>query len=88
MDVQAALDISREAVVVGLKIAAPALIAGLATAVIIGLLQSLTQIQEGTVAFVPKLLVMLLVLTFTLPWVISELVEYSRELIFTIPDRL
>lgn len=55
---------------------------------VIGLLQALTQIQEQTVAFVPKLFAMLLVLVLTLPWVLTRLLEYSSELIRDIPLKL
>ena len=55
---------------------------------IIGLLQVLTQIQEQTVAFVPKLLVMVLVLSLTLPWLITQMVQYSQDLITAIPENL
>ena len=53
----------------------------------VGLLQALTQIQEQTVAFVPKLLAMILVMSLALPWILSQMVEYSRELILDIPNK-
>ncbi len=88
MDVQTAIDLGREAIRVCLLIAAPLLATGLAAAIVIGLLQSVTQVQESSVAFIPKVVLMLLVLAFTLPWVGSQLVEYCRELFLGIPDRL
>lgn len=66
-------------------IAAPALVAGMVVGLIIGLLQALTQIQEQTVAFVPKLLAMAVAIGLTLPWVLTRLLEYTRELIMNIP---
>jgi flagellar biosynthetic protein FliQ len=54
---------------------------------IIGLLQALTQIQEQTVAFVPKIVVMVLALSITLPWILSQMLQYSTELISGIPGR-
>ncbi len=54
---------------------------------LIGLLQALTQIQEQTVAFVPKLIAMVLVLSLALPWLIARMVQYSHELIAGIPGR-
>ena len=55
---------------------------------IVGLLQALTQIQEQTVAFVPKLIAMAVALGISLPWVMTRLIEYSRELIQNIPGTL
>jgi flagellar biosynthetic protein FliQ len=55
---------------------------------VIGLIQALTQIQEQTVAFVPKLVAMAIALGLSLPWLLTRLVEYSRELILNIPGSL
>jgi flagellar biosynthetic protein FliQ len=52
------------------------------------LIQALTQIQEQTVAFVPKLVAMMLALGVTLPWIVARLVEYTRDLITNIPMEL
>jgi flagellar biosynthesis protein FliQ len=88
MDPQDAVDIGREAIMVTLIVGSPILLAGLVVGLLIGLLQAVTQIQEQTVAFVPKLLAMILVLTFTLPWLINQMVTYSQELIQGIPESL
>ncbi len=60
------------------------MIAGL----LIGLLQAVTQIHEQAVAFVPKLLIMVLVLSLTMPWLLNQLVQYSHDLIINIPKNL
>ena len=83
-----AVDLSREAMVIATMIAAPALVAGMVVGLVVGLLQALTQIQEQTVAFVPKLLAMVLAVGLTLPWIMVRLVEYARELILNIPASL
>ncbi len=70
------------------SIGAPVLLAGLVVGLLIGLMQALTQIQEQTVSFVPKLVAMVVVLALALPWLIDQLVEYSRQLIGRIPDNL
>jgi len=54
---------------------------GLAVGVVISLFQALTQIQEQTVAFVPKIIVMLLVLSVSLPWLIAQMMQYTNDLI-------
>jgi flagellar biosynthesis protein FliQ len=87
MDSQQVIDIGREAIWNMLLIGSPVLVAGMVVGLIIGLLQALTQIQEQTVAFVPKLVAMVLVLSLTLPWLIARMVQYSSELISGIPGR-
>ncbi len=88
MNPQDAVDLGREALVIGTLVAAPVLIAGMVVGLIIGLIQALTQIQEQTVAFVPKLVAMALALGLTLPWILTRLVEYSRNLIENVPGSL
>ena len=62
------IDFAREAIWVLLEIAAPAMIAGLVVGLSIGLLQALTQIQEMTLVFVPKIIVIFLILLVSLPF--------------------
>jgi flagellar biosynthetic protein FliQ len=88
MDTQDVVDLGREAIKTGLVIGSPMLLAAMAVGLVIGLLQALTQIQEQAVAFVPKLVVTLIVLSLTLPWLIARMVQYSSDLISSIPARL
>lgn len=88
MDAQDAVDLGREAILSASVIAAPILISGMLVGLLIGLFQALTQIQEQTVAFVPKMLAMVLVLSFTMPWLFQQLIQYTRDLILNIPDTL
>ena len=88
MDAHAAIELGREAIWTALLISSPVLLTGMAVGLLIGLLQALTQIQEQTISFVPKIVAMVLALTFTLPWLISLMLRYSSELITSIPDKL
>ena len=88
MQPQDAIDLGRQAVLVTLLIASPVLLAGMCVGLAVGLLQALTQIQEQTVAFVPKIIAMVLALSITLPWLMTQMVEYTRNLITGIPDLL
>jgi flagellar biosynthetic protein FliQ len=88
MDPQDAIDLGREAIWTVLLIGSPVLVAGMIVGLVISLFQALTQIQEQSVVFVPKLIVMLLVLSVTLPWLISRMLQYTSELINGIPGRL
>jgi flagellar biosynthetic protein FliQ len=62
------IDFAREAIWVLLEIAAPAMITALAVGLVIGLLQALTQIQEQTLVFVPKIVAIFIVLLIALPF--------------------
>ena len=88
MQPQEAVDLGREALVIATLVAAPILLAGMLVGLLIGLLQALTQIQEQTVAFVPKLIAMVLATGLAAPWIMMRLIEYSRELIANIPNSL
>jgi len=87
MDPQDAIDLGRQALWTTLLIGSPVLVAGMIVGLVISLFQALTQIQEQTVVFVPKLVVMLLVLSVTLPWLIAQMLQYTTDLIAGIPGR-
>ena len=88
MDVQDAVELGRNAVVLTLVLSAPALAVGMIVGLAVGLLQALTQVQEQTVAFVPKLLAMFLVIGLTMPWLLTQLSDYWTDLIAAIPENL
>jgi flagellar biosynthesis protein FliQ len=87
MDPQEAINLGREALWTALVIGSPVLVAGMIVGLVIGLLQTLTQVQEQSVTFVPKLIVMLLVLSASLPWLIAQMLQYTSNLIAGIPGR-
>jgi flagellar biosynthetic protein FliQ len=87
MDPQDAIDLGRQALWTMFLVGSPVLLAGLIVGLAIGLLQALTQVQEQSVVFVPKIVVMFLVLSLTLPWLIAQMVHYTSELIGGIPGR-
>ncbi len=80
MDTATVLDISREAVIVLLKLSAPLMITALVVGLIVSLFQALTQIQEMTLAFVPKILVIFLSLLVFLPFMITTLITFTEGL--------
>ncbi len=88
MDANEAIELARQAIYVALLISAPMLIVGMIVALVIGLLQAITQVQDQTVVFVPKIVAMILALTFTLPWVLAQMLQYSSELLGNVPTRL
>ncbi|REH36724.1 flagellar biosynthetic protein FliQ [Paraperlucidibaca baekdonensis] len=80
------IEIGRQAVTVTVLLAAPLLLAALAAGLIIGMFQAATQIQDMTLSFIPKLIVLIVVLGLTGPWMLRMLVDYTRELIQMIPN--
>ena len=79
------MELGRGALEVALLTAAPMFIAALATGLIISILQAATQINEMTLSFVPKLIVMFLTLILAGPWMITTLTDYIRRLFMSIP---
>jgi flagellar biosynthetic protein FliQ len=79
------VSIGRQALEMTLMLAAPLLLTALAVGLIVGIFQAATQINEMTLSFIPKLLAMAAVLAITGPWMIRQLVEYTRGLIESIP---
>ena len=80
MDPGTTLDIGREAILLLIKIAAPVMIVALVVGLIISLFQALTQIQEQTLTFVPKMLEIFVTLIITLPFIGKELGVFSERL--------
>lgn len=75
------IDMVRTALVITVKIGAPILAAGIVVGFAISLLQSITSIQDQTLATVPKIIVMIIAAIAVLPWVVQRLVEYAGELL-------
>lgn len=74
------LDLAREGVWVLLLVSAPMMLTALFVGLGVSLVQALTQIQETTLTFVPKMVAMLLVMIFTLPFMLQSLEEYGHKL--------
>jgi flagellar biosynthesis protein FliQ len=74
------LDVTREALMVTLKVGAPVMIIALVVGLVISLLQALTQIQEQTLAFVPKIVVIFVALMALAPFMLGQLIGFTREI--------
>ncbi len=70
------------------KVSAPILVTAIVVGVLMGLLQSVTQIQEQTLAFVPKFAAVGLVIVISGQWMLHLLVDFTTELIGRIPSML
>lgn len=88
MDSNAVLDIGVQGIWVAAKLSAPVLITALAVGFAISLLQSITQIQEVTLAFVPKAAAVCIVLLLSGHWMIQEMVSFTNALFEKIPSLL
>ena len=78
------IEICRAAILVMLKVAGPVLLAGLLVGVVVSLLQAVTQIQEMTLAFIPKMLVIFGLTLWLLPFMMSVLSGFTK----TLTDRI
>ncbi|KGJ71859.1 flagellar biosynthesis protein FliQ [Cryobacterium roopkundense] len=85
MDTNAVLDIGLQALWLAAKLSAPVLITALVVGFAISLLQSITQIQEVTLSFVPKAIAVSIALLITGHWMISESVAFTHAMFDKIP---
>jgi flagellar biosynthesis protein FliQ len=74
------IEICREAIIVMLKVVGPILLAGLTVGIIVSLVQAVTQIQEMTLTFIPKMLVVFGLTIFLLPFMMSTLTGFTQSL--------
>ena len=79
MDVQTALDMGRNAMFLVLTVAGPVLAIGMGVGLVVALFQAVTQLQEQTLSFVPKILAMALALSVFLPWMVSVLTDFAAR---------
>lgn len=85
MNAQMVLTMGQEALLMLLMVSAPVLGVVLLVGLVIGLFQAVTQINEATLAFVPKLIAAVAVFAIAGPWMLNMLVEYIRRTIESIP---
>ncbi len=78
--------IMAEAIKVTLLVSAPVLLVGLVVGVVISLFQAVTQVQEMTLVFVPKIIAVLVALVAALPWMLNLLVSFTQNLYLSLPN--
>ncbi|HUX69595.1 flagellar biosynthetic protein FliQ [mine drainage metagenome] len=88
MNTNAVLDIAMSAIIIAAKLAAPILVTALVVGFTVSLVQSVTQIQEVTLSFVPKAIAVALALVIAGHWMISEMVTFTQQLFDRIPTLL
>jgi len=88
MDTNAVLDIGLQAIILAAKLSAPVLITALVVGFAVSLVQSITQIQEVTLSFVPKAIAVAAALLIGGHWMIAESVSFTEQLFERIPSLL
>ncbi len=86
MNAQSVLSIGQEALVLLLLVASPVLGTVLVVGLVISLFQAVTQINEATLSFVPKLIAAVAVFAIAGPWMLTTMLEYIRRMIASIPS--
>jgi flagellar biosynthesis protein FliQ len=79
------INVSMQAMQLAFKVAMPLLLVGLAVGLVISIFQAVTQIQEQTLTFIPKLVAMGVVLVVAGPWMLDQVVSYTHQLYSEIP---
>jgi flagellar biosynthesis protein FliQ len=85
MDAASVLDLAQDALIVAAKLGAPILITALVVGFAISLVQSITQIQEVTLSFVPKAVAVAIAMIVCGQWMIAEMVSFTTDLFSRIP---
>jgi flagellar biosynthesis protein FliQ len=88
MELAQVVDWTREALRMALLLGGPPLLAALVVGLLVGIGQTLTQLHEPVVAFVPRLLAVVLVVLALLPWLLGRWITFAAALIESIPERL
>ncbi|MBK8121932.1 MAG: flagellar biosynthesis protein FliQ [Sulfuritalea sp.] len=82
------IEIGRNAIEITLLISAPLFLAALVTGLIVSIFQAATQINEATLSFVPKLVVIFITMIVAGPWMIAVMTDYMRRLYESIPGMI
>ncbi len=80
MNADHVLDIARESIFIMIKIGAPVMVVALVVGIVIALIQALTQMQEMTLSFVPKILAIFVTILLSLPFMMNTLTGYGETL--------
>ena len=81
-----AIQIAREAMIITLLLAAPMLGFGLLVGLVVSIFQAVTQINEMTLTFIPKIIAVAAALAIFMPWLIRTLVDFTTDLFTSLPN--
>jgi flagellar biosynthetic protein FliQ len=85
MDQDTVMNLSTQALDLSIKIGGPLLLVGLAVGLIVSVFQAITQIQEQSLSFIPKIIATAVVLVVGGPWMLNQLIAYTENLYRSIP---
>lgn len=80
------INLGTQAIIVAMKVAAPALLAIMLTGFLVSIFQAATQINEQTLSFIPKIIAMTVAIVFTGPWILQTIMFFTRTVFNTIPN--
>jgi flagellar biosynthetic protein FliQ len=80
------IELTNQAVKVTLMLAAPMLIGALVIGILVSLFQAVTQINEQTLSFIPKIVVIVVALIFFSPWMMETMTSFTKDLFLSIPN--
>ncbi|MEN6565666.1 MAG: flagellar biosynthesis protein FliQ [Veillonellales bacterium] len=83
-----AIQISRDALSMVMLVSAPMLGLGLLVGILVSIFQATTQIQEQTLAFIPKIIAVFVAILIFGPWMLSIMVDYTREIFISLPQMI
>jgi len=83
-----AVTIGQNAITMALMLSAPLLLVGMAVGIVISLFQAVTQIQEMTLTFVPKIFAVMVTLLFFSSWMLAKIIDYTESLIGSLPTMI
>jgi flagellar biosynthetic protein FliQ len=86
MNQDVVVSLTMDAIALALKVALPMLLVGLVVGLVISVFQAVTQIQEQTLSFIPKIIGLAVVLVVGGPWMLGQIVSYTQELYSSIPS--
>ncbi|WP_371368997.1 Flagellar biosynthetic protein FliQ [Sporomusa rhizae] len=83
-----AIQIGRDALAMVMLVSAPMLILGLIVGIMVSIFQATTQIQEQSLAFIPKIIAVFVAILVFGPWMLSLIVDYTRNLFMSLPNMI
>lgn len=86
MENEFAIEVVNQAIKVTLMLSAPMLLGALVVGVVVSIFQAVTQINEQTLSFIPKILVIIATLVIFSPWMMETMVSYTQDLFTSIPE--
>jgi flagellar biosynthesis protein FliQ len=86
MDQDTVVNLATQAMTLALKVAGPILLVGLVIGLIVSIFQAVTQIQEQSLSFIPKIVGVAAIVVILGPWMLDQLVSYAQNLFMSIPQ--